>query len=143
MKTKNLIQLILTTFILSSFMYSGSVTPVLGLRFNDVAGSTDLQGPSQTLGLKMDVGSGVYSGFDTNGTDFRIFIQQSYGTFGFGRNNDGENQFTVGGNYDVVDNLQVSLDYVINRLTDNAADGDPLSGIPYPDEIRMSLSVTF
>lgn len=143
MKIKNSIKLIISTLILSSFIYSGSVTPVLGLRFNDIAGSTDLQGPSQTLGLKMDVGSGVYSGFDTNGTDFRIFVQQSFGTFGFGRNNDGENQFTVGGNYNILDNLQVSLDYVINRLTDNAADGDPLSGVPYDDEIRMSLSITF
>ena len=143
MKIKNSIKLIISTVLLSSFIYSGSVTPALGLRFNDIAGSTSLQGPSQTLGLKMDVGSGVYSGFDTNGTDFRIFVQQSYGTFGFGRNSDGENQFTVGGNYNILDNLQVSLDYVINRLTDNAADGDALSGIPYPDEIRMSLSVTF
>ena len=66
MKIKNSIKLIVSTLILSSFIYSGSVTPVLGLRFNDIAGSTDLQGPSQTLGLKMDVGSGVFSGFDTN-----------------------------------------------------------------------------
>ena len=65
MKIKNSIKLIISTLILSSFIYSGSVTPVLALRFNDIAGSTDLQGPSQTLGLKMDVGSGVYSGFDT------------------------------------------------------------------------------
>ena len=139
MKIKNSIKLIISTLILSSFIYSGSVTPVLGLRFNDIAGSTDLQGPSQTLGLKMDVGSGVYSGFDTNGTDFRIFVQQSYGIFGFGTNNDGEPQFTVGGYYNVLDNLNVSLDYVINRLTDD--DGDP--GNPYADEIRMSLSITF
>ena len=139
MKIKNSIKLIISTLILSSFIYSGSVTPVLGLRFNDIAGSTDLQGPSQTLGLKMQVGDGVYSGFDTNGVDFRIFVQQSFGMFGLGTNNDGEPQFTVGGYYDVLDNLNVSLDYVVNRLTDD--DANP--GTPYPDEIRMSLSVTF
>ena len=139
MKIKNSIKLIISTLILSSFIYSGSVTPVLALRFNDIAGSTDLQGPSQTLGLKMDVGSGVYSGFDTNGTDFRIFVQQSFGIFGLGTNDESEPQFTVGGYYNVLDNLNVSLDYVINRLTDDDAN----LGTPYPDEIRMSLSITF
>ena len=139
MKIKKMTNIIVSTMILFSFIYSGSVTPVLGLRFDDVAGSTDLIGPTQSLGLKMNVGDGVYSGFDTNGTDFRIFVQQSFGTFGMGTNNDGEPQFTVGGYYNVLDNLNVSLDYVINRLTDD--DADP--GTPYDDEIRMSLSVTF
>ena len=46
-------------------LYAGSVTPILGLRFNDILGSNDLQDPSQSLGLKMQVGESVYSGFDT------------------------------------------------------------------------------
>ena len=143
MKLKNSIKLIITTTLLSSFIYAGAVTPIVGLRFNDVAGSTVLVGPSQTLGLKMDVGSGVYSGFDVSGGDFRIFVQQSFGIFGFGTNAQDEPQFTVGGYYNIGNNLNVSLDYVINRLTDDANDGDPLSGVPFPDELRMSLSVTF
>jgi len=139
MKIKNMTNLIVSTMILFSFIHAGSVTPVLGLRFDDVAGSTELVGPNQTLGLKMQVGDGVYSGFDTNGLDFRIFVQQSFGMFGLGTNNDGEPQFTVGGYYDVLDNLNVSLDYVVNRLTDDGTGTDT----PDPDEIRMSLSVTF
>ena len=139
MKIKNSIKLIISTIILSSFIYSGSVTPILGLRFNDVAGSSALVGPSQSLGLKMDVGSGVYSGFDTNGTDFRIFVQQSFGMFGLGTNDDGEPQFTIGGYYNALDNLNVSVDYVVNRLTDDDAN----LGNPYPDEIRVTLAVTF
>ena len=107
MKIKNITNLITSTIILFSFIYAGSVTPVLGLRFDDVAGSTELVGPTQSLGLKMQVGDGVYSGFDTNGTDFRIFVQQSIGIFGFGTNNDGEPQFTVGGYYNVLDNLNL------------------------------------
>jgi len=136
MKIKNII---ISSIIFFSFMYAGTVSPMLGLRFDDVAGSTDLVGPGQTLGLKMQVGENVYSGFDTNGTDFRIFVQQSFGMFGLGTNNDGEPQFTVGGYYYVLDNLNVSLDYVINRLTDD--DADP--GNPYPDEIRMTLGISF
>ena len=112
---------------------------MLGLRFNDIAGSTELLGPGQTLGLKMEVGDNIYSGFDTNGTDFRIFVQQSFGMFGLGTNDDGEPQFTVGAYYYVLENLNVSLDYVINRLTDD----DNNLGTPYPDEIRMTLGISF
>ena len=136
MKIKNTI---ISSIIFFSFIYAGAVSPMLGLRFDDVTGSTDLVGPGQTLGLKMQVGENVYSGFDTNGTDFRIFVQQSFGMFGLGTNNDGEPQFTVGGYYYVLDNLNVSLDYVINRLTDD--DADP--GNPYPDQIRMTLGISF
>ena len=39
----------------------------------------------------------------------------------------------------ILDNLNVSLDYVINRLTDD--DADP--GNPYPDQIRMTLGISF
>ena len=139
MKIKNSIKLIISTVLFSSFIYSGPVTPVLGLRFNDIASSTDLVGPNQTLGLKMDVGGGVYSGFDVSGGDFRLFVQQSFGTFGLGTNSEGEPQFTVGGYYSILENLHVSLDYVINQLTDD----DASPGTPYPDEIRMTLSVSF
>jgi hypothetical protein len=101
-----------------------------------------MPGPEQAIGLRMLVGEGVYSGFDTNGEgDFRIFIQQSFGSFGLGTNNLGDPQFTIGGQYNVLDNLTVSLDYVVNRLTD--ADGaDPLTD-PFDDEMRVSLSITF
>ena len=136
MKIKNLF---LSLIVFFSFIYAGDVTPMLGLRFNDVAGSTELLGPGQTLGLKMQVGDNIYSGFDTNGTDFRIFVQQSFGMFGLGTNDDGEPQFTVGAYYYVLENLNVSLDYVINRLTDD----DNNLGSPYPDEIRMTLGISF
>ena len=78
---------------------------------NDVsgaAGTTEdgaLASPAQAIGLKMQVGESVYSGFDTNGTDFRLFIQQSIGSFGLGTNDDGEPQFTVGGHYNIFDNF--------------------------------------
>ena len=137
---KNNIKNLLIVFtVLCSFIYAGSVTPVLGLRFNDVLGSNDLQNPGQTLGLKVEVGEGVYSGFDVSNGDFRIFVQQSFAIFGIGTNNEDEPQFTVGGYYNALDNLTVSLDYVINQLTDDNAN----PGVPYPDELRIGLSVSF
>ena len=131
--------LIVKGILLISFIHAGSISPTLALRFNDVAGSSALVGPSQSLGLKMDVGSGVYSGFDTNGLDFRIFVQQSFGMFGLGTDDDGDPQFTVGGYYNALDNLNVSVDYVINRLTDDGTGTDT----PDPDKIRVTLAVTF
>jgi len=137
MKTKN----ILYIFSIISFVFSGSVTPVISMRFSDVTRNETLTQGSQSLGLRMEVGEGVYSGFDTDGTDFRIFVQQSFGTFGFGTNASDEPQFTIGGYYNVLENLEVSLDYVVNRLTD--ADGVGAGTDPFPDELRLSLGITF
>ena len=134
----NNIKIKLINFILCiSFLCAGSVTPVLGLRFNDVLGDNDLQDPTQSLGLKMQVGDSVYSGFDVSEGDFRIFVQQSFVIFGIGTNSDSEPQFTVGGYYNALDNLVVSLDYVINQLTDDG------TGSPDPDQLRIGLAVTF
>ena len=64
-------------FLVSSFIYAGSVSPVLGIRFNDILASNDLQDPTNSLGLKMEVGEGIYSGFDVSDGDFRIFVQRN------------------------------------------------------------------
>ena len=71
-------------FLVSSVIYAGSVSPVLGLRFNNILSSNDLQDPTNSLGLKMEVGEGIYSGFDVSDGDFRIFVQRSNMIFGMG-----------------------------------------------------------
>ena len=124
-------------FLVSSFIYAGSVSPVLGIRFNDILSSNDLQDPTNILGLKMEVGEGIYSGFDVSDGDFRIFVQRNNMIFGMGNNNQSQPQFTVGGYYNALDNLWVSLDYVINQLTDDGG------GNPFPDQLRIGLFVQF
>ena len=124
-------------FLVSSFIYAGSVSPVLGIRFNDILASNDLQDPTNSLGLKMEVGEGIYSGFDVSDGDFRIFVQRNNMIFGMGNNNQSQPQFTVGGYYNALDNLWVSLDYVINQLTDDGG------GNPFPDQLRIGLFVQF
>ena len=124
-------------FLVSSFIYAGSVSPVLGIRFNDILASNDLQDPTNSLGLKMEVGEGIYSGFDVSDGDFRIFVQRNNMIFGMGNNNQNQPQFTVGGYYNALDNLWVSLDYVINQLTDDGG------GNPFPDQLRIGLFVQF
>ena len=134
---KNIKIIFLNFILLCSFIHAGSVTPALGLRFNNILGSDDLQSPSTSLGLKMELSENVYSGFDVSDGDFRIFVQQSFVIFGIGTNADSEPQFTLGGYYNALDNLVVSLDYVVNRLTDDG------TGTPDNDELRISLSVVF
>ena len=134
---KNNIKILLFNFILLSSIYAGSVSPVLGLRFNDVLGSNDLQNPTNSLGLKMEVSEGVYSGFDVSDGDFRIFVQRANAIFGMGNNNLNQPQFTVGGYYYALDNLSISLEYVINQLTDSGG------GNPFEDQLRIGLFVNF
>ena len=141
MKIKNISTLIAKGIILISFIYAGSISPTLGLRFNDVAGSSTLIEPVQSIGLELGVGDNVYSGIETDGTDFRLYVKRSFGTFSMGTDANGDPQFGIGGFYNVIDHFNVSLDYVINRLTD--ADAGGVGTDPFPDELRMSLTVTF
>ena len=137
---KNILKTLIT-FTFASLIYSGVVAPAISLRFNDVvhAPNNDLGTlvPALTLGFMMDIEEGVQAGFDSDGTDSRIFISFDYGTLGMGMNAAGEPQFTVGATYNTFTNMGVSLDYVVNNL---ATDGD---GNAIPNEIRMSLGVNF
>ena len=138
MKKNILITLTILSF--GTFLYSSTIQPTISMRYNDVVNSNnDLTNLTTVLvlGFGMDVGDGVSAGFDSDGTDSRIFVSFDYGTMGMGMNANGDPQFTIGAKYSALSNLEVSLDYVINNLTtDNGGD-------PSPNELRMSLGVTF
>ena len=131
MKKNILITLIALSF--GSFLFSATVAPTMSMRFNDIVAQQDLgQLPvTLVLGLAMNVEDGISAGFDSDGTDSRIFVAFDYGTIGLGIDGNGDPQFTIGGKYSALSNLDVSLDYIINNLTDA------------PDELRLSLGVTF
>jgi len=138
MKKNILITLTILSF--GTFLYSSTIQPTISMRYNDVVNSNnDLTNLTTVLvlGFGMDVGDGVSAGFDSDGADSRIFVSFDYGTMGMGMNANGDPQFTIGAKYSALSNLDVSLDYVINNLTtDNGGD-------PSPNELRMSLGVTF
>tara|TARA_A100001037_G_scaffold259880_1_gene247859 strand:- start:76 stop:492 length:417 start_codon:yes stop_codon:yes gene_type:complete len=138
MKKNILITLTILSF--GTFLYSSTIQPTISMRYNDVVNSNnDLTNLTTVLvlGFGMDVGDGVSAGFDSDGTDSRIFVSFDYGTMGMGMNANGDPQFTIGAKYSALSNLDVSLDYIINNLTtDNGGD-------PSPNELRMSLGVTF
>lgn len=122
---------------LLAFSYAGSVTPTISLRVNNVLDGLDFASP--VIGLKMDLTDGVYSGFDSDATTSRIYVEKSYGRIGMGTYTAnvgsalaGEPYFTVGTTYGVLDNLNVELEYVINNLVTNTA-----------DVLNLSLTVNF
>ena len=118
-----------------SILSAGAVTPVLGMRFNNVAGASALPDAVTSIGLKMEVSDGVYAGFDSNVTgdaDFRIFLERSFGKIGFGHNATGEPTFTIGGLYSIYSNLNVEVEYLVNTMTTDDK-----------DQLRLSLTVPF
>ena len=145
MKKNILLTLIVLSF--SSFLFSGTIQPALSMRFNDIVNTDSESGtidPSLVLGFAMSLEDGVYAGFDSDGTDSRIFVSFDYGTMGLGMNANGDPQFTVGAKYSALSNLEVSLDYIVNNLTTDGVDGngDPDLSVS-PNELRISLGVTF
>jgi hypothetical protein len=136
MKMRSISTLLVKGIVLVSFIYAGSVSPSVSMRFGDVL-ANDLPTPTTVLGLQVEVGDGVFAGIDSDAGDHRLFVKLGYGTFGMGTNSDGEPQFTIGGHYSVFKGFSVNMDYVINQLTDDGA------GAPDPDVLRVSLGVNF
>ena len=103
----------------------------ISIRFNDVFAGDPVA--TMIVGLKMGITNDVYSGFDTDATSIRIYIERSFGKIGLGAlNAGGEPYFTIGGLYSVMDNLNVELEYVVNQLNENLA-----------DQFNLSLTIGF
>ena len=113
---KKYLLLILMVTSLGSLLFSKDITPVFSIRYDNL---TDGIAVSDAVGLKMNIDGSKYSGFDSDGTDYRIFLGWAFGKVGFG--SDGTNQeFTVGATYGVLDNLSLDLDYVMGTGTGDA-----------------------
>ena len=123
---KKYLLLILMVTSLGSLLFSKDISPVFSIRYDNL---TDGIVVSDAVGLKMNIDGSKYTGFDSDGTDYRIFLGWAFGKVGFG--SDGTNQeFTVGATYGVLDNLSLDLDYVMGTGTGDA-------------NLRMGLQVHF
>ena len=74
MKKNILLALIVLSF--SSFLFSGTIQPSLSMRFNDIVNTDSESGtidPSLVLGFAMTLEDGVYAGFDSDGTDGKMY----------------------------------------------------------------------
>jgi len=123
---KKYLLLVLMVTSLGSLLFSKDISPVFSIRYDNL---TDGIVVSDAVGLKMNIDGSKYTGFDSDGTDYRIFLGWAFGKVGFG--SDGTNQeFTVGATYGVLDNLSLDLDYVMGTGTGDA-------------NLRMGLQVHF
>ena len=124
---KKYILLVLMVTSLSSLLFSKDISPVFSIRYDNLTGGITV---SDAVGLKLNIDGSKFTGFDTDGDDYRIFIGWGFGKVGLGANAAGNEEFTVGATYGVLDNLSLDLDYVMG--TDN---GDA--------NLRMALQVHF
>ena len=104
--------LIIIMFIsLTSLIFPKDISPVLSLRYDDLAAGLTV---TDAIGLQMDLGGNKFTGFDTDGTDYRIYVGWKFGKVGFGHDGSAGAEYTIGANYEVIENISLDLDYVIN-----------------------------
>jgi len=112
---KNILS-ILVAISLISVIFPKDVSPVLSIRHDDLSGGLTV---SDAIGLKMDIGSGRFTGFDTDGTDYRIYVGWGFGKIGFGDDGSGTGEYTVGATYQILNNILMDLDYIYNENNQN------------------------
>ena len=107
---------------LSSFLISDDldgyweVSPVLSIRHDNL---DDGVAVSDAIGLRMSLGGSKFTGFDTDGTDYRIFMGWGLGKLGIGHDGSGDPEYTFGTTYEVLDNVSMDLDYVFGEEDNN------------------------
>ena len=121
---KKYLILVLMVTSLSSFIFPKDITPVLSIRYDNLAAGIAV---SDAIGLKMDLSGNKFTGFDTDGTDYRIYMGWGFGKIGFGDDGSTTGEYTVGATYEVLDNINMDLDYVMGTT----------------DELRLSLNIHF
>ena len=113
-------------FLLLSFIFPKDISPIISIRY-DKMDEDEAIVVTDAIGLKFDLGKSRSTGFDTDGTDHRIYLGWSFGKIGLGH--DGTNaEYTVGGSYEMVDNIGIDIDYVMGDNSDN---------------LRLALNITF
>ena len=120
---KNLLIILMVTS-LTSLIFPKDISPVLSIRYDDLAAGITV---SDAIGLKMNIDNSKYTGFDTDGTDYRIYVGWGFGKIGFGHDGATGTEYTIGANYEVIENISLDLDYVINTA----------------ENLRLALQISF
>ena len=121
---KKNILLILMSFSMISLIFPKDISPVLSIRYDNLAAGVAV---TDAIGLKMDLGGNKFTGFDTDGTDYRIYMGWKFGKVGFGHDGADGTEYTIGTNYEVIENISLDLDYVINTS----------------ENLRLGIKITF
>tara|TARA_Y100001970_G_scaffold131404_1_gene162107 strand:+ start:153 stop:542 length:390 start_codon:yes stop_codon:yes gene_type:complete len=111
--------------IFSTIIIAGDISPVISIRYDQIDNNIEV---TDAIGLQFDLGNKRFTGFDTDGTDYRIYIGWRFGKIGLGH--DGLNpEYTIGATYDIIDNIAMDLDFI---MADNNS-----------NSIRMGLNINF
>ena len=116
--------LILMMLSLASFVFPKDVSPVLSIRYDNLSAGVAV---TDAIGLQMDLGGNKFTGFDTDGNDYRIYVGWGFGKIGFGHDGAASTEYTIGANYEVIENISLDLDYVINTT----------------ENLRLALQISF
>ena len=122
MKKNILLILILSS--LASLIFPKDISPVLSIRYDNLDSGINV---SDAIGLQMDLDGNKFTGFDTDGTDYRIYVGWGFGKIGFGHDGTAGTEYTIGANYEVIENISLDLDYVINTA----------------ENLRLALQISF
>ena len=111
--------------IFSTIIIAGDISPVISIRYDQIDNNIEV---TDAIGLQFDLGNKRFTGFDTDGTDYRIYIGWRFGKIGLGH--DGLNpEYTIGATYDIIDNIAMDLDFI---MADNNS-----------NSIRIGLNINF
>ena len=122
MKKNILLILILSS--LASLIFPKDISPVLSIRYDNLDSGINV---SDAIGLQMDLDGNKFTGFDTDGTDYRIYVGWRFGKIGFGHDGAAGTEYTIGANYEVIENISLDLDYIINTA----------------ENLRLALQISF
>ena len=120
---KNLLVILMVTS-LTSLIFPKDISPVLSIRYDNLDSGINV---SDAIGLQMDLDGNKFTGFDTDGTDYRIYVGWGFGKIGFGHDGAANTEYTIGANYEVIENISLDLDYVINTT----------------ENLRLALQISF
>ena len=85
------------------------ISPVISIRYDQIDDEVVV---TDAIGLKFGLGNDRFTGYDTDGTDHRLYVGWKFGKIGFGH--DGTNpEYTIGANYYILDNIGLDLDFIM------------------------------
>ena len=113
---KKCVLLLIASISLTSLIFSKDITHVFSVRYDSL---DDAIVVSDAIGLEMNLGGNRFTGFDTDGTDSRIYVGWQFGKIGFGDDGNGGGKYTVGATYEILDNISMDLDYVYTDDSQN------------------------
>ena len=123
---KKNIFLVLMIVSLISMIFPKDISPVLSIRYDNLDSGVAV---SDAIGLQLDLGGDKFTGFDTDGTDYRIYVGWGFGKIGLGHDGaaPATAEYTIGATYPILDNLNLDLDYVMGAT----------------DVLRLSMNIQF